>query len=76
MTSELKLHEIISEVVCTGPENYAYKTVNTMTGKCKTDCKVRGITLNFLASQLVNFPKMKDMILSKDADETNCTHEE
>jgi len=31
---------------------------------------VRGIKLNYSASQLVNFAKMKDMILSKDADET------
>jgi hypothetical protein len=30
MTSELKPHEIISEVVCQGPKNYAYRTVNTV----------------------------------------------
>jgi len=27
MTSELKPNEIISEVVCAGPKNYAYKTI-------------------------------------------------
>jgi hypothetical protein len=70
MTSELKPHEIISEVVCAGPKNYAYKTVNTVTGECKTVCKVRGITLNFSACQLVNFANIKDMILSMDADVT------
>jgi hypothetical protein len=41
-----------------------------MTGECKTVCKVRENTLNFLSSQLVNFAKMKGMILSTDADET------
>jgi hypothetical protein len=51
-------------------EIYAYKTVNTLTAECKTVCKVRGITLNYHASQLVNFAKMKDMILSTDVDET------
>ena len=44
--------------------------MNSMTGASKTVCKVRGITLNYLASQLVNFAKMKDMILSMDDNET------
>jgi len=70
MQSELKRNEIISEVVCAGPKNYEYKTINSTTGASKTVCKVRGITLNYLASQLVNFAKMKDMILSMDDNET------
>jgi hypothetical protein len=70
MTSELKPDEIISEVVCAGPKNYAYRTVNTLTGDNKTVCKVRGITLNFSASQVVNFAMMKDMILSMYANQT------
>jgi hypothetical protein len=41
-----------------------------MTGVSKTVCKVRGITLNYHASQLVDFAKMKDIILSLDSDET------
>jgi hypothetical protein len=55
-------------MLCAGPKKYAYKTVNSVTGECKTVCKVKGITLNFSASQLVNFAKMKEMILSTDAD--------
>jgi hypothetical protein len=55
MQSELKRGEIIVEVVCAGPKNYAYKTYNSATGESKTVCKVRGITLNYSASQLVNF---------------------
>jgi len=54
------------EVVCAGPKNYAYKTYNSATGESKTVSKVRGITLNYSVSQLVNFAKIKDMILSKD----------
>ena len=74
MTSELKPNEIISEVVCPGPKYYAYRTINSMTVASKTVCKVRGITLIYLASQLVNFAKMEDMILSMDDNETNCAH--
>jgi len=50
MTSELKANEIISEVVCAGPKNYAYRTINSVTGESRTVCKVRGITLNYMAS--------------------------
>jgi len=57
-------------VVCAGPKNYAYRTINSTTGESKTVCRVRGITLNYSASQLVNFAKMKDMILSMDENET------
>ena len=39
-------------------------------GESKTVCKVRGITLNYSASELVNFEKIKDMILNKKDDET------
>ena len=65
MKTELKKREIIVEVLSAGPKNYAYKTYNSSTGESKTVCKVRGITLNYSASQLVNFEKIKEMILSK-----------
>ena len=35
-----------------GPKNYAYKSIISVTGEDKTVCKVRGITLNYSASQL------------------------
>jgi len=73
MASELKQGEIIVEVVCAGPKNYAYKKYNSATGNSKTVCKLRGITLNYSASQLVNFAKTKDMILKDDA-ETVIVH--
>jgi len=56
-------------MVRAGPKNYAYKTYNSATGDSKNVCKVRCITLNSSASQLVNFEKIKDMILSKKDDE-------
>ena len=62
MTSELKPSEHISEFVSGGPKNYAYKTHNTETGAEKTVCKMRGVTLNYSASQLVNFERIKQMI--------------
>ena len=39
MKSELKHGEIIVQVVCAGPKNYAYKTYNSATGERKTYVK-------------------------------------
>jgi hypothetical protein len=63
MTSELKQSCHIDEFVSRGPKNYAYRTINPATGETDTVCKVRGITLNYSASRLVNFDVMRDMIL-------------
>ena len=61
MTSELKEGEFISEFFGGGPKNYAYKLCNSMTGEVKTVCKVRATTLNYNASQLVNFDAIKTL---------------
>ena len=53
--TEIKPCEYISEFVSGGPKNFAYQMHNTETGAKETVCKVRGITLNYSASQLVNF---------------------
>jgi len=63
MTSELKPGECICEFVSGGSKNYAYKTINSLTGEEKTVCKVKGITLNYSASQLVNFESIRRTIL-------------
>jgi len=76
MTSELKTYEIISEFVSGGPKNYAYKTLNSVTRAEKTVCKVRGITLNYKDSQLVNFERIKDMILKGNVKEAVIVHTE
>ena len=74
MTSELKPCEYISEYVSGGPKNYAYRTHNTETGAEATVCKVRGITLNYSASQLVNFEAMKQLILQGTETDTVTVH--
>jgi hypothetical protein len=40
--------------------------VDTVTGERKHVCKVRGITLNYNASRLVNFDVIRDMILGEE----------
>jgi len=69
MTSELRPSESISEFVSGGPKNYAYKIVTEGKEEEKTVCKVRGITLNYSASKLVNFENIRDMILRTRYDE-------
>ena len=74
MTSELIQCEYISEFFCGGPKNYAYQTHNTETGKNSTVCKVRGITLNYSASHLVEFERLKQMILRGTETDTVTVH--
>ena len=35
-----------------------------MTGEAKTVCKVRGITINYKSSQIVNFDTIKDLVFN------------
>ena len=63
MTSELKPGEFICEFVSGGTKNYAYKSINSVTGEEKAVCKVRGITLNYSASQFGNIESIRRMVL-------------
>ena len=45
-----------------GPKNYAYE-VKTPTGAVKTQCKIRGITLNYQNSLQINFNTVKNMVV-------------
>jgi hypothetical protein len=74
MTDELKSGEYISEFVSAGPKNYAYKICECGSGNVQTVCKVRGITLNYNASRLVNFDVIKDMILNGRQNDTVTVH--
>ncbi|CAC5397933.1 unnamed protein product [Mytilus coruscus] len=57
LTSEIPAdEEYIVEFVSGGPKNYAYRTLKSET------CKVKGFTLNFTNSNIVNFNSVKDMI--------------
>ena len=69
MPNELGPHEDISEFESSGPKYHAYKIVNARTSEKKTVCKVRGITLNYIASQFVNFGSIKDIILCADVED-------
>ena len=57
MRNESQPGEFIDEFVSGGPKNYEYRLVNkTDTEKDTKDlCKIRSISINYSASQLVNF---------------------
>jgi hypothetical protein len=74
MTSELQPDEYIAEFVCAGPKNYAFRSCNTVTGASTTVCKVRGFTLNYSASQLLNFDSIKQMILNRNEQASVTVH--
>ena len=57
LTDELGNGEYIVEFVSGGPKNYAYKT-----NKDNETCKVRGFTLNYKNSQLIDFDSLKDIV--------------
>jgi len=63
MTSELRPADYVSEFVSGGPNNYAYTLNDIMICWAATVCKVRGISLNYSAKQLLNSDVMKVMIL-------------
>lgn len=67
MNSELGSDKYVEEFVSGGPKNCVYKIVNVGTNEGKIVCKVRGVTLNYAALQLVNFDSIRDMILGADA---------
>jgi hypothetical protein len=48
--------------------------VDPASGGRKTICKVRGIALNYTASQLVNFDVIKDFILNGEESATITVH--
>ena len=55
---ELGECKYINEFVSGGPKNYAYKMNNG-----ETNCKVKGVTLNYKNSEAVNFDSVKYFIL-------------
>ena len=69
--------DYIMEFLSGGPKNYAYRTAE----KKKTECKVRGFTLNVRGQETLNFDTMRKNILAvlsgeKEAEivQTNPTH--
>jgi hypothetical protein len=76
MTSELKPSERILEFVSGGLKNYSYRVIGVVTGRSKTVCKVRGITLNYSTMRTVNFDVMRGMILGGVEEPTVTVHTE
>ena len=74
MTSELKPGFHIEIFVSGGPKNYAYRIVDSLTFIRETVCKVRGITLNYSASQTVNFDVIEALVLGGDDTDTVKVH--
>ncbi|MEJ2741579.1 MAG: hypothetical protein P8176_03610, partial [Gammaproteobacteria bacterium] len=66
MTDELEIYGVGSYIIAFasgGPKNYAYKVFSSK-DQCEiVVCKVKGISLNYKASQLVNFESIREMIL-------------
>jgi hypothetical protein len=56
----------IEEFVSGGPKNYAFSVFCPSTGKRTTKCKVKGITLNYENSKVINFTSLRHMILEDD----------
>jgi len=70
MTSDLGPSKTITKFVRGGQKNYAYRVLNTVTGTVeKTVCVVRGITLNYYASRMVNCEVIIHIILRGTGDE-------
>ena len=66
LTNELEefgVGSYIEEFVSGGPKNYAFSVFCPSTGKRTTKCKVKGITLNYENSKIVNFTSLRKMIL-------------
>ncbi|XP_018574534.1 uncharacterized protein LOC108913464 [Anoplophora glabripennis] len=72
MTDELEHGSYITEFVSGGPKNYAYKAFSTSDNEEKVVCKVKGISLNYTASQLINFDTIKDMVLDTSTTSPVC----
>jgi hypothetical protein len=56
----------IEEFVSGGLKNYAFSVFCPSTGNRTTKCKVKGITLNYEDSNVVNFTTLRKMILEDD----------
>ena len=70
MTDELESYgrgSFIESFVSGGPKFYAY-VVRTPEGHVHEICKVKGITLNFANSRLINFNSIKNLLLSRESE--------
>lgn len=69
LTDELEEYgpgSYITEFVSGGPKNYSYTVWSPSKEKKFIKCKVKGFTLNYEATKLINFESMKRLILTSD----------
>ncbi|RZC37790.1 hypothetical protein BDFB_013942 [Asbolus verrucosus] len=72
---EYGLGSYISEFVSDGPKNYSFNVfILNRERKNVTVCKVKGITLNYKNSKIVNFESMRDMVCNPCAEMTLSVH--
>ncbi|XP_031355210.1 uncharacterized protein LOC116179552 [Photinus pyralis] len=67
MTDEVECYgpgSRIVEFVSGGPKNYAFKVFSPSTNNYSVVCKVKGISLNYKNSAVVNFETIKDAVLN------------
>ena len=64
-TNEIKQKDVkyIQEFISAGPKNYGYKLDSG-----KTVSKIKGFSVNFIASQKLNFESMRQLVLNKDSE--------
>ena len=63
-TDELKGEDFIEEFVSAGPKNYGYRL-----NSGKTVCKIKGFSVNFIASKKLNFSSMREIVINQKIDE-------
>lgn len=71
LTNEISEKEgsYITEIVCPGPKNYAYRTFNGT-----TKCVIKGFTLNFKSSLSLNFDVIKNMLINNEQEDVYVEH--
>lgn len=70
LTDELECYgpgSFITEFVCAGPKSYAYRVYSPSQDKYFDICKVKGISLNYETSKIINFEKIRDMVMNEEA---------
>jgi len=65
LKNEIKQGWEIRTFISLGPKNYAYREVETTTGKINEVIKIRGITLSQRARKRINFEHMYNLVTEK-----------
>ena len=62
VASSKEPHNYITKFVSLGAKSYAYEVLNPQTNTRKYTCKIKGLTLNFITSNVINFNTMKALL--------------